>query len=693
MTERSRVVLLRFGGSVVAHVCVFALLANVHWSAIATQVGDAASAGSLTAEHVRGLPAAAESEDQPTAGATARAIAAMHVVKPLVHQREGWAARVAAHVWESTLVAAIVGLLTLLLRRSGAHVRYWLWLGASMKFFLPFSSIVSLGGGVGWLMRTSHVPAAALGTSIVELVQSPETVSEGVLRIASPVPDSAIDGLVFAVVSAWLLGALVIGSMRYVMWRRVRATLRVSSPLTIRGVDLPADVQLRSGCGALEPGVIGWRRPVLLLPRGIESQLTAPELQAVIAHEVCHIRRRDNFTAALHMLTETAFWFHPVVWWIGGRLVAERERACDEAVLAVGHEPAIYARAIVNTCAMYVAAPIACVSGVTGSDLTARIETIVRNECPVAVSTWRKAVLASTVIGMLTVPLGYGILRAAPRTGAAPPDDTPRMQANSALTFDAASVKVNNSGLDQALDRVEPGRYAATNMPLAVLIRFAYAPPRSRSLEPFEISGGPGWLLSDRFDIHATAGRDVSLPELRAMLRTLLAERFQLRAHFEQRDGSVYRMSLARAGRLGPQLRPAKADCAAVPFDPLRGFVPGDEPTCGYFGPSPEAPLDSNRAYQAMRGMQMQGFAGAHYPYLGRRVVDMTGLTGYFDGEFEFTAEIVMPPPPSGVNPFDGRTLPSIFSVLPQQLGLKLESGRGPVDILIVDHAERPTPN
>jgi uncharacterized protein (TIGR03435 family) len=80
------------------------------------------------------------------------------------------------------------------------------------------------------------------------------------------------------------------------------------------------------------------------------------------------------------------------------------------------------------------------------------------------------------------------------------------------------------------------------------------------------------------------------------------------------------------------------------------------------------------------------------YPYLGRRVIDSTGLAGFFDGDFEFTAEVIMPPPPPGLpNLYDGRVLPSIFSVLPQQLGLRLESQRGPVEILIVDHAERPT--
>ncbi len=88
--------------------------------------------------------------------------------------------------------------------------------------------------------------------------------------------------------------------------------------------------------GRLEPGVFGILRPVLLLPEGITDRLTPAQLEAVIAHELCHVRRRDNLTAAIHMVVETVFWFHPLVWWIRARLVEERERACDEEVLRAG---------------------------------------------------------------------------------------------------------------------------------------------------------------------------------------------------------------------------------------------------------------------------------------------------------------------------------------------------------------------
>ena len=88
----------------------------------------------------------------------------------------------------------------------------------------------------------------------------------------------------------------------------------------------------------LEPGVFGVLRPVMLLPEGILSRLTAAQPKGVIAQELCHVYHRDNLMAAIHMLVETVFWFHPLVWWIGKRMVEERERACDEEVLRLGSE-------------------------------------------------------------------------------------------------------------------------------------------------------------------------------------------------------------------------------------------------------------------------------------------------------------------------------------------------------------------
>ena len=143
-------------------------------------------------------------------------------------------------------------------------------------------------------------------------------------------------------------------------------------------LELP--IKARSSPSLLEPGVFGILRPVLLLPDGIFDRLTPAQLQAVIAHELCHVRHRDNLIAAIHMFVETVFWFHPLVWWIGKRMVEERERACDEEVLREFGEPKAYAEGILNVCKLYVESPLRCVSGVTGgSNLKKRIEAIMAN--------------------------------------------------------------------------------------------------------------------------------------------------------------------------------------------------------------------------------------------------------------------------------------------------------------------------
>ena len=109
---------------------------------------------------------------------------------------------------------------------------------------------------------------------------------------------------------------------------------------------MSAGIDVRSTLGVMEPGVVGLWRPVLLVPSGIEDDLTPRQLTAVLTHELCHVRRRDNVTAAVHMIAEAMFWFYPPVWWIGSRLVDERERACDEEVLRRCGEPQTYAEGI-----------------------------------------------------------------------------------------------------------------------------------------------------------------------------------------------------------------------------------------------------------------------------------------------------------------------------------------------------------
>jgi uncharacterized protein (TIGR03435 family) len=617
---------------------------------------------------------------------------------PVLDYRTWSLARVTRHLLESTLVVVVVWLLTTLLQRSGAGVRYGLWLAASMKFFVPVSALVGLGAALGRIVPARVELGRTFASSAFDSVRFSNPVATMARGASLPTVAQVAPWVGFFAAAVWIIGSAIVIILRYRLWRSVRAALHASAPLTtLTYLEVPSGVELRSAPGVLEPGVIGWRQPVLLLPDGIDDWLKPEELQAVVAHERCHLRRWDNMTAALHMLTEIVFWFHPAVWVIGARLLAERERACDEAVLAEGHAPTTYARAIVNTCRLYVASPLACVVGVTGSKLTARIEGILRNLAPDPLRGWRKAVVVLTFAGLIVGPIGFGVGRAATpiqHTGAAAPGAIPSDPTADTPTFAAASVRLNTSGLEAGTDRILPGRYTATNLSLAVFIRLAYTPPnRARALEPFETAGGPDWLLSDRFDINATAGRDVSVADIRAMMRALLSERFQVRTHVEQRTGPVFRMSQVRSGRLGPQLRRSEMDCATGSVGRGPESVSGVDGRCGFFGPALTAPINSTRAYQAFRGLTMDEFAVLMSAYLGRPVVNSTGLAGYFDGDLEFTAEIMLPPPPSGPNPFDGSSLPSIFSVLPQQLGLRLEQTEGLRQVLVIDHAVHPTAN
>ena len=128
-----------------------------------------------------------------------------------------------------------------------------------------------------------------------------------------------------------------------------------------------------------------------------------------MAHELCHVRRRDNLAGAIHMTVEAIFWFHPLVWWLTGRLIEERERACDEEVLQLGYDPEVYAEGILRTCRLYLDSAVECVAGVTGADLRKRIEAIAARRIGRELELGKKLALAMLGIAAVAVPVGVGI--------------------------------------------------------------------------------------------------------------------------------------------------------------------------------------------------------------------------------------------------------------------------------------------
>ena len=176
----------------------------------------------------------------------------------------------------------------------------------------------------------------------------------------------------------------------------------------IAGIQNP--IKLLLSQASMEPGIFGIARPVLLWPQGISARLDGAHLESILAHEVCHVRRRDNLAAAIHMIVQAIFWFHPLVWWLGARLVEERERACDEEVLRLGNPPHLYAESILKVCEFCVESPLACVSGVTGADLKKRIVRIMSERLSDKLTFGRKFLLVVVVVGAVAGPVGFGLV-------------------------------------------------------------------------------------------------------------------------------------------------------------------------------------------------------------------------------------------------------------------------------------------
>jgi bla regulator protein blaR1 len=222
--------------------------------------------------------------------------------------------------------------------------------------------------------------------------------------------------------------------------------------------------------------------------------------------------------------------------------------------------------------------------------------------------------------------------------------------------FEVASVRENKSPeLAMGGGAVRGGRYAITNVPLANLIQNAYR------VQPYQLSGAPEWIRTTRYDITAKAEESTTFDEVQLMVRTLLKERFKLASHFETKEGPVYKLVTARNG---PKIKPAQ--------DP-RGWTR----------------YASGRIETHNMTMPMLAFTLAG-PYLERPVTDETGLTGAFEFTLEWTPDRLWsvedgpPPDPSG---------PSIFTAVQEQLGLRLEPARGPVEHLVIDHVEKPAEN
>jgi uncharacterized protein (TIGR03435 family) len=437
-------------------------------------------------------------------------------------------------------------------------------------------------------------------------------------------------------------------------------------------------IPVLSSSARLEPGVFGVFRPSLLLPAGLSDHLTPEQFNAIVAHELCHVRRRDNLTSAIQTIVDALFWFYPVVWWIQARLVHERERACDEAVLQMGNDPQDYAQGIVTVCKFYLKSPLVCVSGVTGSDLQRREEMIMQKRAADSLNKGRRQLFAAARILAIMTRMIFGLMSSPSIRAQAPATPIPQLAATSALPeFEVASIKPSPPDSKLGVDFAAGGKLYITNATLRFLIKIAY------DIGDDQLAGGPAWVGSKRFDLAATPEKSLGgdpkhmAPDqlllfhkpVRLRLQRLLADRFHLELRKESTPMPIFTLAVGKRG-------PKKLTVTRSAAEPQLKFGHGVLSAVG---------VDMATLAKFLSEGQT-----------GRPVLDMTGLKGKYDFHLEWTPDANQNSLPG--NSVANQTPPdlggiSIFTALQQQLGLKLAAGTDKADRLVVLRAELPSAN
>jgi bla regulator protein blaR1 len=596
------------------------------------------------------------------------------------------------HLWQSTLFAIVAALLTLLLRHHHARTRYWLWLAASAKFLTAFSLLAALGGHIPWSSAPAGISRGLLFT--MEQAGQPfaPTLVPPIVRL---IPKSAFAGLgaflPVLLAAVWCAGFMVALGICCARWRTVSAAVRNSRPLR-QGREIEAlhrlqargsirkRIEILLSPTSLEPGIFGLVRPVLLWPEGISERLDDAHLEAVLAHELGHVRRRDNLAAAMHMVVEAIFWFHPLVWWLGARMVEERERACDEEVLERGGDRQVYAESILKVCEFCVGSPLACVSGVTGSDLRKRVRYIMTDGIVRKLDFTRKALLGSALLLAVALPVFFGLLnatRSRAQAQMATPSGVPPLYQVTAIKANHPAGKILTFKV-----QVSPQGLSITGATLESLIEMAYG------VQANQISGAPDFLRSETYDIEAKTDQSAA-DELRKldqnqlhlvnqrMLQALLSQQFKLQLHPQTEELPQYILTVEENG---PKLQRAISG-STYPHgikDPA-GHAGGNLMFMGLGGSRVTA-----------QGVPLGNLAGVLSRQLGRSVVDQTGL----DGNYDFTLTLTPEPGQRGPDGMpSAATSTSIVTAVEQQLGLKLTLQTGAVQVLVIDHAEAPAQN
>jgi uncharacterized protein (TIGR03435 family) len=547
---------------------------------------------------------------------------------------------------------------------------------------------------------------------------------------AATAPDSAsIAGshgrlsLAWLLQVVWLLGvaiSLVPVAVALLEFRRLRrrgTDWQMADMLTrsLSGREVPAPARFVLHDDVMMPLTFGTWQPVVAFPAAA-ARWDIDTIENALAHELEHVRRRDAFVQMATRCVCSAYWFHPVVWWAWRRLRLESERACDDVVITRS-DRATYAQQLLTLARGLGNRRIRHAPSMANrTDLSRRVMAVLDDRTPRGRLT-RLPVLAVGAVAIATV-VAVAPLRAVEASGRIAlgsrplavvtelalglkpaPFDTPTAIAVERLPAAASPIKMRVDAARPQAAAAEPsfanvsiffnenGRFDVHRGPMMSGTEFVAENVQARwlilaayGMNSYRVIGGPDWIGSDYFIVSARAPNAVSASEYQAMLRKLLADRFQLRIHTETRSTPVYALVVSSPdGAFGPQLQRASVDC------PTLRAAAGPRPT------APPCGMILQPGHTAGRGFPIGTLAGWLSHDAGRMVVDETGLDGAFDFDLVYTPEQLRHHPPDRFPNVDPEG-PSIFAAASAQLGLTLEPRDTLGEVLVIDSIQRPMP-
>jgi uncharacterized protein (TIGR03435 family) len=583
-------------------------------------------------------------------------------------------------LWQGLLIAILYAAVRrIAARTSSPQARYLLACGAlAAMMAAPLATWERMrppDASAEAMYRIRSTPAAVSTTGIATTTW-PDSVRATVSRLDS-------EQFLSWVVMVWLAGAVV-------FWVRLAGgwvvTARMRSMLVRRAppewqekfrklgaqIGISRPVRLLVSALVQVPTVVGWLRPMVLVPVGALGGLPTEHVEALLLHELAHIRRHDYLINILQSVAESLLFYHPAVWWVSGHIRAERELCCDDVAVAIGGDALTYARALAQL-ESYRPAHFTAAMAANGGSLANRIARLLGQSRPVIRTGMGPDVIT---VAVLLVVAAYGLFG----------------QSAVAPRFAVTSIKRNPSR--EQLSIAAPmgvgyrpgGRLVAGNAPLTMLIQRAY------SVQGFQVVGGPAWIQTDGYDIEAKPEGNTDQQRMWLMLRTLLADRFKLAMHNETRNLPVYDLQAVKGGPRLPA--PRGGACSEVlTVLPERG-QPRPAPPCG-------PGLVKAGTGLTMEGIRvsMPALAKMLSTIIGREVIDKTGFVGRFTLHLEFANDDALAGLPNPVGsdasgqPAEPAARPSIRTALQEQLGLRLQASTGPVDVLVIDHVQRPTEN